>query len=390
MRIKYFYNWGHFFPVTCGADSVATNHLRYFRERNWEVDCILALNDKASWASAAFKQEYSWLSSLTQVKLPGHRWEFGEVLAAFDRFADRPAIRAALATPADVFFTNYVFTSPLVRHLPSNCRRLLESIDIMSDQFELSGASMALPAGVRRGRRNFHYRLELDLYRLFDGVAMISRDESETVRNAGARNAHYVPQWLPVRDTLVETPTTDFQLLFVGSRNAINLNGIHWFLQNVYDPHLSGHGIRLAIAGGVCEALNYSNPNVVQLGRISDSLERLYASTAIVVAPIFEGTGLSIKTVEAMAMGKVVVAAPSAARGLAASQLVTLDMKANPQAVADTILRILADPAERRALELRAFTYARREFGKEAYFNAMDRLFESIGIAAGTRRTKAA
>jgi glycosyltransferase involved in cell wall biosynthesis len=91
-----------------------------------------------------------------------------------------------------------------------------------------------------------------------------------------------------------------------------------------------------------------------------------------------------------MAMGKVVVAAPSAARGLAASQLVTLDMKANPQAVADTILRILADPAERRALELRAFTYARREFGKEAYFNAMDRLFESIGIAAGTRRTKAA
>lgn len=376
--------------MTSGADRTANNQLRYFRERDWEVDCILSLNDKASWAAAAFRKEYHWLSSLTEVQLPNYRWNFGSTLMSFEQAADLAPMRQALAAPADVFYTNYVFTTPLVRHLPAKCLRLLETHDIMSDQFELSGDSNPLPSRIRKGRKNFHYRLELDLYRMFDGVVMINDGEAARVRGDGAANTHYVPPCIPTYGNPTENPSTIYDLLFVGSRSGINRNGIDWFLRNVFDPFLAGRGVRLAIVGDVCETLSYSHPNIAALGRVDTKLDSIYANSAIVIAPVFEGTGLSIKTVEAMGMGKVVVTDPCGARGIDASQLVTLDMKAHPEIVASTILRILADPAERRALECRALAYANREFGNEAYFNAMDRLFESIGIAAGTRRTKAA
>jgi glycosyltransferase involved in cell wall biosynthesis len=118
------------------------------------------------------------------------------------------------------------------------------------------------------------------------------------------------------------------------------------------------------------------------LGVVDGSLAPVYRSAAVVVAPIFEGTGLSIKTVEALAMGKAVVGAPAAARGLdpQAGAFVTLDMKADPRGAADAILDLLADPPKRRALEHRAAAYAEREFGREVFFAAMDRAYQFAGF----------
>ena len=37
---------------------------------------------------------------------------------------------------------------------------------------------------------------------------------------------------------------------------------------------------------------------------VEGSLDDLYAATKVAVAPVFEGTGLSIKTLEGLAMGR--------------------------------------------------------------------------------------
>jgi glycosyltransferase involved in cell wall biosynthesis len=197
----------------------------------------------------------------------------------------------------------------------------------------------------------------------------------------------YVPRWCPPpADAGDEPAATTYDLLIVASANPINRAGIDWFYRHVFVRHLWRHGVRLAIAGGVCGMLDIADANVTLLGVVDGSLAPVYRSAAVVVAPIFEGSGLSIKTVEALAMGKAVVGTPAAARGLdpRSGAFVTLEMKADPEATADAILGLLADPHERRALGQKASAYAEREFGREVFFAAMDRAYQLAGFEPST------
>lgn len=396
MRVKYVYNWGFFHPPGCGADMVASNHLAYLTARGWDVDCLVVRDPRRDLAEAAFRAEYGWLNSLTLTDPPAGGWRFGDQLFAFDALIDRPAVRDFLAAPADAFVTNYAFTAPLVRGLPAGCRRVLESVDVMSDQFALADRrpdGSPFPPGLHRARAAYMLRAELDLYRLFDSVLMINRGEYDRVRRLGVANAVYVPRWCPPPADADEPTAAGYDLLFVASANPINRAGIDWFYRHVYVRHLWRRGVRLAIAGGVCGLLDIADANVTLLGVVNGSLAPVYRSAAVVVAPIFEGTGLSIKTVEALAMGKAVVGAPAAARGLdpQSGAFVTLDMKTDPEATAGVILDLLADPHKRRALEQKASAYARREFGREVFFAAMDRAYQFAGFEpmAGPRALSA-
>jgi glycosyltransferase involved in cell wall biosynthesis len=387
MRVKYVFTWGYFHPPGCGSDLVAANHMAYFRSRGWEVDCVLTRNPNKDHAAEAFRAEYSWLQSLVVADLPNQTWSFGGMLQGYLRMADVPAVRAVLEAPADLFYTNYAFTAPLVGRIPPGCRKVLESHDILSEQFALADRDRPGPqptAALRRRLTDFSVRTELELYRLFDAVAMINQDEAGLVGRRGVTNAVYVPQWCRTPEGAApgNPGPHAYDLLFVASGNPINRAGIDWFYRHMYVPHLWRHGVRLAIAGGVCGMLDIADANVTLLGVVKGSLAPLYRSAAVVVAPIFEGTGLSIKTIEALGYGKAMVVAPSAARGLdpRSGALAVVDMKADPGRTADVILDLLAHPQKRQALEQKAARYAQREFGREAFFAGMDRLCRMAGV----------
>ena len=66
----------------------------------------------------------------------------------------------------------------------------------------------------------------------------------------------------------------------------------------------------LAIAGSICEALS-GHKDVVLMGMLDD-LSTAYESAAIVVNPMQFGTGLKIKSLEAMSYSKPLVTTPTA------------------------------------------------------------------------------
>ena len=87
-----------------------------------------------------------------------------------------------------------------------------------------------------------------------------------------------------------------------------------------------------------------------------DDLESLYNDSKIVINPIFEGTGLSIKLHEALAAGRAVVSTPIGCRGIdpASGVLLCGDMKRQPRHAAELVLDLLADDQKREAMEARA------------------------------------
>lgn len=114
----------------------------------------------------------------------------------------------------------------------------------------------------------------------------------------------------------VSSPGYDYDMLFVGSRNPFNVDGIAGFLasQSALLQRFS-----LAIAGEV--SLNpriiaaAAGANHVSLLGFVDDLDALYPRVKVVIAPV-DGTGLKIKVMEALAAGKPVFGSRHALDGL--------------------------------------------------------------------------
>jgi glycosyltransferase involved in cell wall biosynthesis len=108
-------------------------------------------------------------------------------------------------------------------------------------------------------------------------------------------------------------------VLYVGSWNYSNPSGAEWFVRQVMP--FSKKDITFFFAGSICNFLerhlwNETHvPNVHLLHRVDDVIE-LYENVQAVVLPSIDGTGASVKLVEALAMGVPFVASPASLRGI--------------------------------------------------------------------------
>lgn len=105
-------------------------------------------------------------------------------------------------------------------------------------------------------------------------------------------------------------------LLFVGADFYANTDGILWFIKNVSN-HIK---YQLYVAGGCCKTVSKSinlskYPHVKLLGFVDD-LDTLYKNALGVVCPIFSGSGMKTKTIEALKYGKSVFGTTEAFEGI--------------------------------------------------------------------------
>src|SRR6185312_9103418 len=100
----------------------------------------------------------------------------------------------------------------------------------------------------------------------------------------------------------------------------------------------------LFVVAGACMD-RCDDGNFVALGRIDDaSLAAFYRMAALVLVPLQEGTGSSVKSIEALARGALVLSTTTGMRGIPVVAdrhcLIEDDLTAYP----DRILEILRDP----------------------------------------------
>lgn len=128
--------------------------------------------------------------------------------------------------------------------------------------------------------------------------------------------------YLPVTTTEhYQKPGEEYQaqkdlckLLFVGTYYYPNVEGLKWFIKEVFEKlDLS---FELDIVGKGLEVLkNELETDRIKVHGTVESLEPFYRAASIVVAPIFDGAGMKIKTAEAMSYGKIFVGAPESLIG---------------------------------------------------------------------------
>lgn len=376
MNVVYYYPWTYFYPIRSGAAAVAAAHLAYFRSRGYKPRILIAGDCRAS-GRRQFERHYSWVEDIVAIHVGDYpaiadlqrAYTFGSCLMWHAAMCQIPAVRDLFAKPTDLVYLNYAFSAPLLDLAPKNAARVLESVDIISRQYQLLRHAPLV--------QSHNLRAELELYRLFDVVVMINEDEDAFARRRGAENTTYVPRSAPLPDEpfMCERAQPHFDLLMVGSNHPPNVEGAAWFYEHVFRPRLKPRGLRWAIAGSMCDYLRIDDSSVTMLDGV-ENIAAAYQDTKIVVVPILSGAGISIKTLEALGHGKPVVTTPCGCRGLRGCDdaLVCCNFSREPSETAERIIALCASAELRENLGAAAREYIRDNFSYDVYGRRMDQV----------------
>lgn len=115
-------------------------------------------------------------------------------------------------------------------------------------------------------------------------------------------------------DTISQTSIQEPYSLFVGSDFFANVHGLSWYINNVL-PYVN---VKLVVAGTISETISKTyldNSKLLCLGYVED-LGSLYKNAAFIVSPIFLGSGLKTKTVEALMYSKSIFGTTESFQGI--------------------------------------------------------------------------
>ena len=207
-------------------------------------------------------------------------------------------------------------------------------------------------------------RFELRLLPKLDRVQVCTRE-----------NADYLTSFLPClkgridddNRAGIDTSSYEFHgdqrephtLLFLGSfRHPPNQEALNWFLANVFPKVRSAEPrVRLIVIGSDPPP-RHSLPDdaaIELLGFVEDIREPL-ARYSVFVCPILSGSGIRVKLLEAFAAGIPVVSTRIGAEGLASVDGEFCALADDPEAFAQAVLKLLADPAQAAEMARRART----------------------------------
>lgn len=158
---------------------------------------------------------------------------------------------------------------------------------------------------------------EIRMLGLADLVIAIQQAEADFIlQNLPDQSVLTVPMSFPIADE--PQPGHDTKILFVGSNTEPNVAGLKWFFENCWPKILDAvPNATLTVAGSVSSGMaGFPHPRSVEYLGIVDDLAPLYARAGVVISPLTFGSGLKVKLIEALALGKAMVATSVTLQGV--------------------------------------------------------------------------
>jgi polysaccharide biosynthesis protein PslH len=217
---------------------------------------------------------------------------------------------------------------------------------------------------VREARKMLRYEREtVARFRHVIAVSDIDRQAMATMTDP--RDIHVVPTGVDTHafrpDRRNENPGPE--LLFLGSMDwEPNIDAVRYFCESIWPS------VRARVPQARFRVVGRQPPPSIQrlafdsveiVGRVPSVGEHLQRA-AVFVVPLRIGGGTRLKIYEAMGAGKAVVSTTIGAEGLDVTDGRNILLADAPEAFADSVVRLLQNPDERRLLEEGALALAAR------------------------------
>ncbi|MEA5496050.1 glycosyltransferase [Limnoraphis robusta] len=186
----------------------------------------------------------------------------------------------------------------------------------------------------------------------------ISKDDLNFWKSQGLQNGYFLPPLIEFSQENNQNNDTNrevksYDVVFLGNLNSENnVAGVTWFVEEVF-PILKGRspGIKVLIAG--------SNP-VAKIKTMCENKEGLdlkinppdamtiYQSGRVLIDPVATGSGVSIKSIDMLAIGQPIISRPKGLSGLPEAARQYFRVASDAPSFANEILNCLAEEQSNR------------------------------------------
>lgn len=211
---------------------------------------------------------------------------------------------------------------------------------------------------------------ELNHINDFDAVFPTTGIDAKYFKDNGCRRfCKGLPIGFDVIEKLPDVLEEENTIFHIGSMNWFpNEQGIKWFLNDIWDDihkslpevkaFFAGRNMPLWLINGKWEGVNV-------VGEVDDSI-RFMSSKQIMVVPLLSGSGIRIKILEAMSIGKAVIATSIAAEGIMYEDRKNIIIANTPQEFVQAIKELTQNKDLLNTISQNAYTLIHTKYNLNA------------------------
>ncbi len=223
---------------------------------------------------------------------------------------------------------------------------------------------------------------EKNILNRYDGIIPITEKDAVWFKRNTSSPVKAIPFGLDLHKTNQFTNKISEHALFhIGAMNWMpNEEGIRWFLHQVWPKlHSDLPKLKLYLAGREMPQWlkDYQQEGIVVLGEVADAYEFINAYT-ISIAPLLSGSGMRIKIIESMGMGKAVISTSIGSEGIDVENGKNILIADNRQDFVDAIKTVYRDKNLCSQIGIEAARLVREKYDNNKIISRLNAFYEKI------------
>ena len=215
-----------------------------------------------------------------------------------------------------------------------------------------------------------------------DGIAAISFDDSSRYEKLNCKIPLItVPFGIDLAKYKMDLNAAVAQIDFfhIGAMNwSPNVEGVNWFLDDIL-PLIKNDDFKLHLAGIDMPSylMNLNDSKVVNHGEVASANEFINRHHVMIV-PLLSGSGMRIKIIEAMALGKTVITTSVGAEGIEAVDGENILIADTPGAFKEKIEHLIKFPEKAREIGEKARSLVVAKYDTELIIKELIQFYEAL------------
>jgi len=192
-------------------------------------------------------------------------------------------------------------------------------------------------------------KYELSKLNAFDGISTVTKVDADHFNKKGCTaKIHVSPFAIDLEQLQINDNTNkELDLFHIASMDwRPNQEAANWFIDNVWNKMVNKHpSLKFFIAGRNMneEFKNRKEKNLVIAGEIEDA-HTFIKEHGIMIVPLFSGSGIRVKILEGMALGKCIISTPLGAQGIDCTDGKNILLAADAEGFIQKIEYLIANP----------------------------------------------
>ncbi|MBN2236706.1 MAG: glycosyltransferase [Bacteroidales bacterium] len=212
-------------------------------------------------------------------------------------------------------------------------------------------------------------KLEKSLLNQYDAILPISsKDGSWFTQNNAKTPLQITPAGITKDFAIAKASRNETDLFFIGALDWLpNQEGLLWFIKEVWPQiHDNYSNLKFYVAGrnASAETQALKAPNLVFLGEIEHAKEFMLTH-GIMIVPLFSGSGMRVKIIEAMALGKIVISTTMGLEGNSAKNGIEVLVADDVRSFLEKLEFVLSHPREAQNMGLAAAEFIQQNFDQD-------------------------